>query len=163
MYGLVEFRHDSEIAKSGHRHVTYRLFVANDGKKFSEVRNLSWDTEEGEIAGINLIGFSPDGSKAAADFWLAEGDGQEHRPVVFDAATSKVLYKPLEDSIQQKIKSCDQVEHFVGVTNEGEAIFTVLPNPVEDSESCGDKGVWQFNLQTGRVKQVQRISVDQWK
>jgi hypothetical protein len=163
MYGVVEFRHDEDDAKAKHCHVTYRLFVAKAGSKFAEVQKLVWDTEEGEIAGIDLIGFSSDGSKLAADFWLAEGDGQEHRPVVYDAATSEVLYRPLEDRIQQKIDSCDQVEHFVGVTNHGEAVFTVPPSIYDDSDNCGDKGVWQFNLVTGQVKRVQRISGDRWR
>lgn len=161
MYGLIEFRHDEEDAKTKHCHVTYRFFVAKGSGKFAEVRNLVWDTEEGEIAGIDLIGFSADGSKLAADFWLAEGDGQEHRPVIFDAETSKVLYRELSDRIQQKIEGCDQVEHFVGVTNRGEAVFTVPPSIYTDE--CGDKGVWQFNLQTSQVKQVKKTSGDRWK
>jgi hypothetical protein len=159
----MEFRHDKKDATAKHCHVTYRLFVAKGGSKYTEVRSLAWDTEEGEIAGIDLIGFSSDGSKLAADFWLAEGDGQLHRPVIYNAGTLKVLDKPLEDRIQRKIESCDQIEHFVGVTNQGEAVFTVPPSIYDDSDKCGDKGVWHFNLQTGQVKQVKKKSGDKWK
>jgi hypothetical protein len=154
MYGLMEFRHDKEDAQAKRCHVTYRLFVSRGGSKFAEARNLAWDTEEGQIAGIDLIGFSSDGSKLAADFWLAEGDGQEHRPVVYDSITSRVLYRPLEDRIQRSLEGCYQAEHFIGVTNQGEAIFTVPPSDYVDS--CGDKGVWHLNLQTGQVKQVKK-------
>jgi hypothetical protein len=163
VYGLMEFRHNEEDAKAGHCHVTYRLFVAKGSGKFVEVRSLAWDTEEGEIAGIDLIGFSSDESKLGADFWLAEGDGQVHRPLVYDARTSKVLYRPLDDRIRRKTQSCDQTEHFIGVTNQGEAVFTVPPSTYDDSDSCGDKGVWHFNLLTGDVKRVQRISRDRWR
>jgi len=127
------------------------------------VHQLSWDTEEGEIAGIDLIGFSPDGSKLAADFWLAEGDGEEHRPVVYDSKTSKVRFLSLGDRIQRKITSCDQVEKFVGVTNQGQAVFTVPPSDYDDSPECGDKGVWKFDLLTGEVRRIKQFSGDRWK
>jgi hypothetical protein len=50
---------------------------------------FAWDTEEGEIAGIDLIALSKDRSKFAANFWLAEGDWQEHRAVVYDLSTQQ--------------------------------------------------------------------------
>ncbi len=163
MYGVMRFRRNSEDAK-GHRcHVVYELYIARKRSGFAPMRQLSWDTEEGEIAGIDLVGFSPDGSKLAADFWLAEGDGEEHRPVVYDSKTSRVRFLSLGDRIQRKIKSCDQVEKFVGVTNQGHAVFTVPPSDYDDSPECGDKGVWKFDLLTGEVRRIKQFSGDRWK
>ncbi len=100
-YGLVEYRHNAEDAKAKHCHVQYRLFVARRDGKFAEVQSVGWDTEDGEIAGLDLIGYSPDSTKLAADFWLAEGDGQTHRPVIYDVSTGKATYRPLDDLIQK--------------------------------------------------------------
>jgi hypothetical protein len=163
VYGKLEFRHNAEDAKNGRCHVVYRLLVAEDGKPFREVKNVELDTEPGELAGIDLVGFSPSESKFAADFWLAEGDGQLFRPVVYDIQTHAVSDRPLEDAIQKQINGCDQLEHFMGVTDRGEAIFAVPPSEYDDSPGCGDKGLWHFNLQTGRAYRVKKISGYKWK
>lgn len=162
-YGELSFRRQNGSGSKNGCHVVYELFVALPGQPFEQVKELAWDTEVGEIAGVDLIGVSPDGSKLAADFLLAEGDGEEHRAVVYDAATRQAIDRPLEDRIQKQIHGCDQNEDFIGVTNSGEAIFAVPPSEYDDSPGCGDKGLWHFNLTTGRVYRVAKISGDKWE
>jgi hypothetical protein len=136
--------------------------VATRSKPFQKIRQLVWDSEAGELSGIDLISLSPDGSKFAADFWLAEGDGEEHRPVVYDITKNKTLYLPLEDRIQKRIHGCDQNESFIGVTDAGEAVFAIPPSHYDDSPQCGDKGIWRFNLTTGHVYRVAKSSQSHW-
>jgi len=143
--------------------VIYKLFVATSGQSFKMVKQLDWDTDDGQIAAIELIGLSPDKTKFAASFMIAEGDGQLHGPVVYDLKTKTANYLALEDKIQKRIHGCDQNEDFIGVTNTGEAIFAILPSEYSDTPECGDKGVWHFNLKTGRVYRVAKISGDKWQ
>ncbi|MGD0095483.1 MAG: hypothetical protein ABSB60_03250 [Terracidiphilus sp.] len=157
-YGRVSFQLQPTNSQKSGCHVTYDLFVSTHGGPFEQVRELNLENEAGEIAGIDLIGLSPDGSKFAADFWLAEGDGEEHRPVVYDLVAKQSIDLPLEDKIQRLIHGCDQNEDFVGVTNSGEAIFAIPPSEYYDSPACGDKGLWHFNLETGKVYRVAKIS-----
>lgn len=162
-YGQISIWRSADDAKKKQCHVVYELFIADHGDQFREVKCLAWDSEEGEIAGIDLIGVSPDTSKFAADFWLAEGDGEEHRPVIYDAATKHETDLPLENKIQKLIHGCDQNEDFIGVTNTGEAVFAIPPSDYVDSSDCGDKGLWHFDLKTGRVYRVAKISGDKWR
>jgi len=161
VYGQLEFVPTGD-AKRG-CHVVYRLFVAKGTSTYSEIYKMNYQTEVGEIAGIDFVGFSPNHVKLAADLWWTAGDGTVHRPLVYDVATGSVLYKPLDEAIQKKIHGCDQVERFAGITDEGLAIFTVPPSIYDDSPECGDKGVWHFNLRTGVVTQVAKISNDKWR
>jgi hypothetical protein len=161
-YGRLSFRRLSGVKEAG-CHVVYQLFVAVHGAPFVPVKQITWDTEDGEIAGIDLIGTSPDGTKFAANFWHAQGDWQEHRPVIYDLATGQAVDRPLEDRIQKRIESCDQLEDFIGVTNAGKAIFAVPASIYDDGPKCGDKGLWYFNLKTGSVYRVAKISGDKWR
>ena len=138
-YGELSFRHLPGSGGKTGCHVVYRLFVATNGKPFAQVKELEWDTEEGETAGVDLIGVSPNGSKLAADFWLAEGDGEEHRPVVYDSATRQAVDRPLEDKIQKQIHGCDQNEDFIGVTNAGEAVFAVPPSVYDNCQAAATR------------------------
>jgi len=162
-YGEVSFKRVPKGAAKTGCYFVYRLFVADHGKPFAKVKEIEWETEDGEVAGIDLVGLSPNGTKFAADFWLAEGDGQTHQPVVYDFATGRAIDLPLEDRIQKLIYGCDQIEDFVGVTNAGEAVFAIPPSIYDDSPGCGDKGLWHFNLTTGRVYRVARISGVKWR
>lgn len=162
-YGQLSFRRSADGTRKNSCHVVYQLFIAVHGEQFSEVKRFAWDSEDGEIAGIDLIGLSPNASKFAADFWLAEGDGEEHRPVIFDVATKQETDLPLEDKIQKLIHGCDQNEDFIGVTNTGEAVFAVPPSIYDDSPACGDKGRWHFDLKAGRVYRVARVPGDKWR
>ena len=160
-YGVLSFRRLTG-AKGGCR-VVFQLFVAVQGKPFANVKRITRDAEDSEINGIDLIGTSPDGTKFAADFWWAEGDGEEHRPVVFDVSDRRATDLPLEDKIQNRIHGCDQNEYFVAVTNSGEAVFAIPPSIYDDSPECGDKGTWNFNLETGRVYRVAKLSGQKWR
>jgi hypothetical protein len=162
-FGQITYRRTAADAAQKKCRVVYALLVSDDGRSFRAVKRLEWNTEEGEIAGIDLIGLSPDGDKLAADFWLAEGDGVEHRPLIYDRSTHKTAYRPLGSLIQERINGCDQMEDFVGVTDSGEAIFAVPPSTYDASPQCGDKGVWHFDLATGNLVQAAKISGDKWR
>jgi len=146
-----------------HCRVVYQLLVENAGQLPATVEQVILEVEEGEIAGVDLIGVSPTGDIFAADFWTAEGDGTAHQPVIYDVRRNSAIYLPLEDRIQKRIHGCDQVEDFIGVTNLGEAIFAVPPSTYDKSPGCGDKGVWRFNLKTGRVYRVAKFSGVKWQ
>lgn len=144
---------------------TYRLWTARAAGPFAVAKSVEFDLEEGQIAGIELIGFSPDGAMFAADFLWAEGDGTVHHPVVLNRKSRQAADKELGDQIHDRIHvhGCDQMEDFIGVTNAGEAVFAVPPSIYDDSPECGDKGVWRFNLKTGRVHRVAKISGVKWR
>jgi hypothetical protein len=162
-FGELAYRRNAGGDKKNQCHVEYRLFVSIRTSPFELVKARTSETEDGEIAGIDLIGASPDGSKLAADSWSAEGDGEEHWPIVYDFRKKQVWDRSLADIIQVRIHGCDQVEDFVGVSNTGEAVFAVPPSIYDDSSGCGDKGLWHFNLQTARVYRVARISGEKWR
>lgn len=163
-YGQISIRRTTNATDEAKCHVMMQLFVSSHNSKFIKVEEFEKDTEQGEIAGIELIGLSKDGSKFAANYWQAEGDGQTHQPVIYDFHTKKTATAPLEDRIQNHLHHCDQVEDFIGVTNSGDAIFAVPPSTYVDDprdySPCGDQGVWYFNVQTGKVIRVKRISGD---
>jgi hypothetical protein len=162
-YGTLTFRRVAQPGKDVHCHVVFRLLVSQEKSPFREVLQFAWDTEGGEIAAVELVGLSEDRTKFAADFTLAEGDGQQSRPVVYDLLTEQTIQAALEDKIQKLIHGCDQNEDFIGVTNSGEAIFAVPPSVYADTPECGDKGLWHFNLKTGKVYRVKRFSGVKWQ
>jgi hypothetical protein len=88
-YGTITFRRSAESTGKVSCHAVFRLYVAAKSEPFRSAMRFAWDTEEGEIASIDLIGLSKDGSKFAANFWLATGDWQEHRAVVYDLSTQQ--------------------------------------------------------------------------
>jgi len=143
--------------------VLYRLFIAINSSSFSIVKRTELQLSDGQIAGIDLVGLSPKATQFAADFLWAEGDGTVHHPVVFDRESGQFLDRPLDDRIQKRIHGCDQDEDFIGVSDAGEAIFAIPPSDYDDSPDCGDKGVWHFNLKTGRVHRTARFSGDKWQ
>lgn len=159
-YGELLIRRD---VKAGSCVATYRLWVASDRHSFSLTKSFDFNLDVGQIAGIDLIGLSPDGTKFAADFLWAEGDGTVHHPAVYDKATGQSFDMSLDDRIQKLIHGCDQNEDFVGVTNYGEAVFAIPPSIYDDSPNCGDKGLWNFNLKTGKVHRVKRFSGVKWR
>jgi hypothetical protein len=140
----------------------YSLYVSTPGQPFSEVKHVEQEIEGAALAGIDVIGFSLDRTKVAADFWQSEGDWTGHAPAVFDTKLSTAAYRDLGQTIQDKIKGCDQLEDFMGVTNDGEAVFAVPPSIYDDSPGCGDKGLWHFNLQTGVASRVAKNSGIKW-
>jgi hypothetical protein len=162
-YGAIAYRRSVDDAKPTRCHVEFRIFISFDGSPFRIVKSRISEAELGEIAGIDLVGESPDGSKFAADTWLAEGDGEEHWPIVYDLTTGQARDHSLGDKIQSRIHGCDQNEDFVGVTNAGEALFAIPPSEYDNSSGCGDKGLWRFSLVTGKVMQIAKNSGDKWK
>jgi hypothetical protein len=161
-YAEISFRRLPKTGKDFSCHFVFELSVSVDGRSFAKVKSLSLNMDDGEIRGVDLIGLSPDGSHFAADFWWAIGDAEVHRPVVVDLASQYAIDLDLGDKIQKRIHGCDQIEDFVGVTNTGEAVFAIPPSIYDDSPGCGDKGLWHFNLKTGNVYRVARISGDKW-
>jgi hypothetical protein len=161
-YGQVSYRHNKADLAEKHCHVLYALFVSRSGRHYTMVKELVLNSDQGEIAGIDIVGSSPDGNQLAADFWWAQGDAVGHGPVVYDLSSEKALYRPLETRIQDRIHGCDQNEDFIGVTNDGKAIFAVPPSIYDHSPECGDKGIWDFDLKTGTVKQAAKFSGDRW-
>jgi hypothetical protein len=159
-YGDVLVRSETNAK---HCRTTYRLWIARDSGAFALAKSLDFTRDDGEIAGIDLVGLSPDGTRFAADFWFAEGDATIHHPVILDRTTGQAADMALDDRIQKRIDGCDQVEDFIGVTNSGEAVFAVPPSIYDDSPECGDKGVWRFNLKTGRVYRAAKISGVKWR
>jgi hypothetical protein len=132
---------------------------------YSIAKSLDFQLEEDQIAAIELIGFSSDGTKFAADFEWGEGDSTIHHPVVIDRTSGEVADLALDDRLQKRLHphGCDQAEDFIGVTNAGEAVFAIPPSIYDNSPECGDKGVWRFNLKTGRVYRVAKISGVKWR
>jgi hypothetical protein len=155
-YGQVEFRHNASDAEHKSCHVVYRLFLAKGSSAFEQIDSLEWDTEDsGEIAGIDLIGFSLDGSEAAANFWLAAGDGQDDRPVVYDLITHKVSFGIIGEKLSnQASQNCDAyVQRVEEVTNRGIVLVSVPAY-----ENCADKGLWAFDPRTGSLKRIRKVS-----
>ena len=140
MYGVLEFRHNHEDAQQKHCHVLYRLFVSVKGRPFREAYRLPWDTEEGEIAGIDLIGFSPNRNKAAANFLLAEGDGQVNRAVIYDFQTKTAKFSeiPQVEDRRPARNTCDYgpYESLDSVNDAGFILVSVPPY-----EGCADGGL----------------------
>ena len=162
-FGSIIYRRNRADARQVHCHVVYQLSVSEDGKPFTLVYRLGWNLDAQELAGITLVKLSENGNQFAADFWIAQGDGFTHRPVVFNRAAHRSMSMALDDRIQRQIRGCDQGEDFIGVTNTGEAIFAVPPSIYDDSPGCGDKGLWYFNLSTGKVHRVRKNSGVKWR
>jgi hypothetical protein len=161
-YGAVLLQRSAGKGPEGRCHVFYKLFIAIGGQTFRQVKEIDSEIDDGQIAGIELIGLSPDKTKLAANFWTAEGDSQSYGPVVYDRSTNRANYLALEDRIQKRLHGCDQIEDFIGVTNAGEAVFAIPPSEYSDTSECGDKGIWRFNLKTGKIDRVAKISGDKW-
>jgi hypothetical protein len=100
-----------------------------------------------------MIGFSPDQSKVAADFWWAGGDYTGHRPVIYDVNTKRVQFGELGEQITGQLPSCDYFQNFTGVTNSGEAVIYV-PKSIYVDEGCPDQGDWLFNVANGKVRRA---------
>jgi hypothetical protein len=87
---MVTSNRDAQDSSAEKCRVEYRLLVqegratAKTAKALDEVRP--------NIVGGTIIGFSPDGSNVAADFWWAEGDYTAVRPVVYSIKTHKAIH-----------------------------------------------------------------------
>jgi hypothetical protein len=92
-YGQILFNRLNKQSTKAQCHVIYRLYVAEQDNKYIKVKEIATDNGDGEIAGIDLIGLSKDGSKFAANFWWGIGDAQGHQPVIYDFHTKEPLIK----------------------------------------------------------------------
>ena len=129
--------------------VRFQLMVSESGGEFRSVYTLNEKNPNGVEAVI--VGFSPDGSKLAANFAWGFGDYDDIRPVIYDLKSKKALYQDLGSRIFDRLPSCDYFQKFIGITNQGEAIIHI-PRSAYVDEGCPDQGDWLFNLKTGRVK-----------
>ncbi len=132
--------------------VEYQLFVARGQHPFVAVKTFTDTTDT--LVGAEVVGFSRDESKLAADFWWAAGDYTGHRPVIYDLNTNRTQFGELGEQLTAQLPSCDYFEEFTGVTDPGEAIIHV-PKSAYVDEGCPDQGDWLFNL---RKKTVRRRS-----
>jgi hypothetical protein len=132
---------------------TSKLFLSRSGKPFTEIKSFSENTEL--MVGVEMVGFSQDERKLAADFWWAEGDYVGHRPVILDMESGNVLFGELGQQVINQLPSCDYNEDFVEVSNDGQAIIHV-PESHYVQEGCPAQGYWLFDLSTGKVKRQER-------
>jgi len=135
--------------------VTYRLLMSDKTGKLREIKRYS--ENRWGFAGVTIGGFSPDGSKLAADFWWMPGDYTSlPRPVVADTASGSVKMRELGDRITNVLPGCDYTQNLTGVTNTGEAVIRIPSSrfPEPEGGGCSDQGAWLFNLTTGEVRRV---------
>jgi hypothetical protein len=153
-YGVLEYRRSAEDVKAKRCSVIYRLMVVDGQREVREMKHLIWKTEEGEIAGIDLVGFSPDGSKFVADFWLAEGDGTEHRIALLDLREGSSWFRSLSDVIYKRSNNehVDMENYYETldlVRNDGRVWITAHADG--GSKRNGVLSRWLFDPMTGSV------------
>jgi hypothetical protein len=133
-----------------HCHVAYALLFSESGEPYKTVATFEEDGQE--AFGVNLVGFSPDESKVAANFWYAAGDFDAVRSAIYDRATRKSVVKELGDQITSQLPPCDYTMEMTAITNSGEVVVHIPSRQGE--ESCPDQGDWLFNLRSGKVRRV---------
>lgn len=150
-YATAEVKRGISDKKADSCSIAYKLLVAHGREPFTVVKTLS---EHGEwTVGVQIIGFSPDQSKLAADFWWAGGDYTGHRPVIYDVNTKRVQFRELGEQITGQLPSCDYFQTFTAVTNAGEAVIHV-PKSTYVDEGCPDQGDWLFDVASGKVRRA---------
>lgn len=132
--------------------VTYRLMIVENAGKPRELKRYS--EERWGCAGVTIAGYSPDGSKVAADFWWMPGDYTSlPRPVVADITTGVVRMRDLDDRITKLLPGCDYTQEVSSVTNGGEVVIRI-PKSRFNGGGCPSRGSWLFNLSTGEVHRL---------
>jgi hypothetical protein len=152
-YASVTLRRDKSDEEAKACTATFKLFVREGDGSFRVAKSFSEKQEF--IVSVQVVGFSSDRSKLAADFLWAAGDYTGHRPVVYDLKTRSVLFRKLGSAILGQMPSCDYFEEFVGVTNSGMAIIHV-PKSIYVDEGCPDQRYWHFDLRTGKAIRIKR-------
>jgi hypothetical protein len=133
---------------------TYRLMLIENAGKPRELKRYS--EKRFGYAGVTIAGFSPDGSKVAADFWQEHGDyTTSPRPVVADIRTGVVRMRDLDDRITNLLPACDYTQEVSSVTNDGEAVIRI-PKSRFNEGGCLSRGYWLFNLSTGEAQRLAR-------
>jgi|ERR1041385_3330588 hypothetical protein len=143
VYATVRISRSRNDTKGDACPVQYHLLVAKNNGAFVVVKTFATTTDS--TIGAEIVGFSKDQSKLAADFWWAAGDYTGHRPVVYDIKTRRVQLAELGEQITSRLPSCDYSQAFEGVSDSGEAIIHV-PKSTYVEEGCPDQGDWLFNL-----------------
>jgi hypothetical protein len=150
-YASVTLQRESADAKAKSCQVTYRFFVKQDSQAWRLVKRL---VERNEVlVGATVVGFSPDNSKVAADFWWAAGDYTAVRPVIFDLSKGTVQMRELGMQIMSQLPRCDYFETFGTITDSGQAVIHVPKSQYEDV-GCPDQGDWLFDLVRGTVRRI---------
>jgi hypothetical protein len=150
-FATVTLNRDKDDTRAERCHVLYQFFVKRGTEPEREVKRL--DEIRPNIVGATIIGFSPDESKIAADFWWGEGDYTAVRPVVHSIRTQKTHMRELGDQIIRQLPSCDYYESFERLTNPGEAVIHV-PESHYVLTGCPDQGEWTFDPKSGRVRRI---------
>ena len=134
-----------------HCHVEYALLFREPGQPY---RTVAAFQEDGQDAfGVDLVGFSPDKQKVAANFWYAAGDFTAVRPAIYDRSTKKSMVKELGEQITRQLPACDYTMEMTGITNAGEAVVHI-PKSIQVEEGCPDQGNWLFDLRTEKVRRI---------
>jgi hypothetical protein len=147
-YATLDLERDSGDATGKFCIATYSLYVSERTGGFKLVRNFSGRIAD--RAGADIVGFSDNGLKLAADFWWATGFYVAHRPVIYDSKAKIARLSALEDKITSQLPACNYAENFTGVTNAGDAVFHVPA--ASAAQGCGDQGDWLLDVRTGEAQ-----------
>ncbi len=148
-YAVVELARDPADPSGASCVATYTLYLSQYSSNFKVVKTFSMPTRDG--VGVDLLGFSDNGSKVAADFWWKAGDYKGHRPVVYDLKSKVPRMDELSDQITSQLPACDYQEELTGVTDKGEVVIHV-PSSAHVDRGCPDQGNWLLDSTTGEVR-----------
>ncbi len=148
-YAVVELARDPADPSGASCVATYTLYLSQYSSNFKAVKTFSMPTRDG--VGVDLLGFSDDGTKVAADFWWTAADYKGHRPVVYDLKSKVPRMDELSDQITSQLPACDYQEELTGVTDKGEVVIHV-PSSAHVDRGCPDQGNWLLDSITGDVR-----------
>lgn len=148
-YATITASRPADDKDARHCHVVYALLLSERDQAFQTVATFE---EDGQDAfGVELVGFSPDNSKVAANFWYAAGDYTDIRPGVYDRTSKKSAVKELSEEIVGSYADCNYTPVVAAVTNAGEAVVRAAKYTYVE-EGCSDPGDLLFNVRTGEVR-----------
>lgn len=151
-YAVVELARNPADPNGASCVATYTLYLSQYSSNFKAVKTFSMPTRDG--VGVDLLGFSDDSSKVAADFWWTAADYKAHRPVVYDLKSKVPRMDDLSDKITSQLPACDYQEELKGVTDKGEVVIHV-PSSSHVDRGCPDQGNWLLDSMTGEVRREQ--------
>lgn len=151
-YAVVEVSRDPADPSGASCVATYTLYLSQYSSNFKPVKTFSMPTRDG--VGVDLLGFSDDGSKVAADFWWMAADYKGHRPVVYDLKSKVPRMDDLSDQITSQLPACDYQEELKSVTDKGEVVIHI-PSSRHVDRGCPDQGDWLLDSMTGEVRRQQ--------
>ena len=149
LYASITASRPADDRDARHCHVAYALWLSEGEQGYKAVASFE---EDGQDAfGVELVGFSPDKSKVAANFWYAAGDFTAVRPAVYDRSTGKAAVKELGPEVIGRFVDCNYTPTFNGVTNAGEAVVHATKDTYIE-EGCAEQPDLLFNLRTGEAR-----------